>query len=52
LSIAKDVGIPVNDYGHRTLSGPQIDSMPTNQLEELVDNISVFYRYFMERSKI
>lgn len=45
MAISKEVGIPVNDYGHQSLSGTQIDSMSSSQLEEFVENISVFYRY-------
>lgn len=44
MAISKEIGIPLSDYGHQSLSGAHIDSMSSIQLEEIVDNISVFYR--------
>ncbi|KAI8811154.1 hypothetical protein BJ742DRAFT_798398 [Cladochytrium replicatum] len=44
VSIARQLGIPLNPSGKGAMSGTEVDSMSDKQLADAINNVAVFYR--------
>ncbi|KAJ3083650.1 High affinity Ca2+/Mn2+ P-type ATPase-like protein [Rhizoclosmatium hyalinum] len=43
-SIAREIGIPINNKMQSMMGGNQLDNVNERDLEEVIDNVNVFYR--------